>query len=327
MPEPRALGAAAAAAAHQTSDSTPSPAFTASDPFIVFAYAVLRRELDALAARRPQPSVAPSPQDIHQLRVAARRLRVGLRLFRRLLPSRAVTHLRAELKWFARALGDVRDLDVYADNFHAYAAHVPAAQRADLDGYEVHLRRERAEARSRLATLFADPRHVELFDTAAHFLAGGPSPGALRRWRSLSARDGIRANLRKSLRRVRRLGAALTPRSRATEFHELRIQTKRLRYELEFFAEAYPALTTYAKATKALQEILGQHQDAATASARLRRYGELLRRQAGARTPLPPALDALRRAQLAHARSIRHSFAADWQRFATAVEDALLAVH
>ena len=40
-----------------------------------------------------------------------------LRLFRRMLPSRDVARFRADLRWFASSLGDVRDLDVYTDNF------------------------------------------------------------------------------------------------------------------------------------------------------------------------------------------------------------------
>jgi CHAD domain-containing protein len=322
MVEPHAVNTIAAADADVPSERGAAPPCVPSEPFLLFAHRVLRRELDALASLRPTDGAPPSPDDIHQLRVAARRLRVALRLFRRMLPSQAVTRLRAELKWFARALGDVRDLDVYADNFHAYAARVPAEQHRALDEYEVHLRRERAAARGRLAALFAEPRAAAIFDAATTFLAHGPSAGALRRWRSLSTRDGIRASVRKSLRRVRKRGGALTPTSRPSAFHEVRIRAKRLRYELEFFAEVYPELTPFAKATKALQETLGEHQDAATASERLRRYGQGL----GQRTRLPPALDALRRAQLAHARDIRRSFGTVWQRFMAGVADVSRAI-
>jgi CHAD domain-containing protein len=322
MIEPRASNTVVASAPDAPAASAAARGCAPDDPFLLFAHHVLRRELDALEALRPSSSEAPAPDAIHDLRVTARRLRVALRLFRRMLPSGAVARLRSELKWFARALGDVRDLDVYAENFRAYAARVPAVQREALDGYEVHLRRERATARARLAALLAEPRTALLFDSAGAFLAAQPSPGAMRRWRSLTVRDGIRASLRQSLRRVRRPGAALTPSSRPSAFHEVRIRAKRLRYELEFFAEVYPALTPFANATKALQETLGEHQDAATASERLRRHG----RAAGGGARLPSALDALRRAQLAHARDIRRSFGPVWQRFAAAVADTLLAV-
>jgi CHAD domain-containing protein len=304
-----------------TAPPSDDPGFAPSESFVVFAHATLRRELDELAAARPRDTASPTPHEIHQLRVAARRLRVALRLFRHMLPSRTVAHLRADLRWFAGALGDVRDLDVYADNFRAYAHDVPAEQKHGLGAYELWLRRERAEARSKMAGVFAAPRYEALFATAASFLADGPSDGALRRWRSLPTRDGIRRSLAASSKRVRRLGDRVTARSTPREIHELRIRSKRLRYELEFFARVYPALGPTARAVKALQDLLGAHQDVYTATARLRRYAAVLRKQ-GAGTQLPPALAELRRSQLRHARALRKSFVAQWQPFAAIMNDA-----
>jgi CHAD domain-containing protein len=292
-----------------------------AQPFLLLAYATLERELDALVAARPRRASSPTPEEIHQLRVGARRLRVALRLFRRMLPSRAVRRLRAELRLFGRALAEVRDLDVYTANFHAYAQRIPAEGREALDAYELYLRRERAEARNRLTTVFASPRYAALFEQAAKVVSSGPTAGALRRWHTLSVRDGVRASLRKSLGRVRRLGARLAAEATARELHELRIRAKRLRYELEFFGRVYPALKPSAAAVKALQDLLGEHQDAYAATARLRRYAAVLRKQHGPATRLPPALAELRRSQLRHARAIRQSFPAAWRAFLALVDD------
>jgi CHAD domain-containing protein len=292
------------------------------DPFVLLAYATLARELDGLSAARPSRAGAPKPKEIHQLRVGARRLRVALRVFRRLLPSNAVRHLRAELRSFARALAEVRDLDVYTTNFHAYAQGVPPEGREALDAYELYLRRERAEARSRLTTVFASPRYAKLFDSAAALIGDGPSAGALRRWRSLTVRTGVRASLRQSVGRVRRLGNHLADRATAHELHQLRIRAKRLRYELEFFSCVYPELEQRAAAVKALQDLLGEHQDAYAATERLRRYAAALRKQHGAGTKLPPALAELRKSQLRHARAIRASFGVQWRAFIALVNDA-----
>jgi CHAD domain-containing protein len=239
-----------------------------------------------------------------------------------MLPSREVARLRADLRWFASSLGDVRDLDVYTDNFKQYCLNLPPEQRNELSGYELYLRRERADARQRATAAFADPRVNALFDEAARFVARGASAGALRRWRSLTVRDGLRASIRRSTTRVRRLGSHLDARSRATELHELRIKAKRLRYELEFFADVYPGLKQPAKTCKALQELLGAHQDACTATARLRRYASLLKKQSGGATTLPASLVQLRRSQFALARSVRASFADEWPKFVAVIDDA-----
>jgi CHAD domain-containing protein len=314
-------------AAPDTSRGTSAsvPSLGPESPFILFAYAVLAREARTLAAHRPAGAIPPTPDDIHQLRVSARRLRVALRLFGRLLPSRGAARLHAELRWFASSLGDVRDLDVYTETFKTYLRTLPPERRRGLSGYELYLRRERSEARQQATAAFASPRSAAFFVDLERFVAAGPSAGALRRWRSLRVRAAARRGIRRSVARVRRLGEQLHGRSRPAALHELRIKAKRLRYELEFFAEIYPQLTQTAKACKSLQDLLGTHQDAYTANARLRRYAALLRKH-GADAALPPALVELRRRQFAVARGVRQSFREQWPAFAATIDAARRAV-
>lgn len=320
MIEPRAQRQVAPAHLSRSGElrSTATPEFGPNDPFIAFAHAVLRREAAGLAASKPQTEQAPTPDEIHRLRVAARRLRVALRLFGRMLPSKNSARFIAELRWFAGSLGDIRDLDVYTDNFKAYVQGVPPEQRGGLSGYEMYLRRERTEARQRAASAVASPRAAALLADIERFVAAGPSAGALRRWGSLTVGDAMRQSVRRSVGRVRRIGNELTTRARPAELHELRIKSKRLRYELEFFAEVYPPLKQTAKECKALQDLLGTLQDVYAGTARLRRYSALLRKQGGDGS-LPPALAALRKNQLALARDVRRSFRATWPAFVAAI--------
>ena len=325
MSEPRAQRSVASPTP-STPSVAPAPGFGPNDAFIVFAYAILCRAASALQANRPKLEHSPTPDEIHQLRVAARRLRVALRLFQRMLPSRDVARLRAELRWFASSLGDVRDLDVYGESFKAYAQTVPPALRGGFSAYELYLRRERAEARQRAAAAFASPRTAALFVDLERFAATSPSAAALRRWRSLKVRDAVRRGIRSSVARVRRLGEPLAQRPMPPKaLHNLRIKAKRLRYELEFFAEVYPQLKQTAKACKTLQDLLGTHQDAYTANARLRNYAALLRRQS-ADGEVPPALVQLRKSQLALARGVRGSFKEQWPAFAATIDAARRAV-
>jgi len=323
MSEPRAHRQVAPTHPSRSVASSDSalPGFRPDDAFIVFAHAVLRREAAVLAGNKPQNASSPTPEEIHQLRVAARRLRVALRLFGRMLPSKNAVRFKAELKWFAGSLGDVRDLDVYADNFKEYVQTLRPGQRGALSGYQLYLRRERAEARQEAAVTVGSTRAAALLDDLAQFVVPGPSTAALRRWGSLSVRDAMRRDIRRSVGRVRRLGNQLTVRARPAELHDLRIKAKRLRYELEFFADVYPPLKQTAKECKALQELLGTHQDVYAATARLRRYAVLLRKQGGDGV-LPPALAQVRKDQLALARDVRRSFRAKWPAFVAAIEAA-----
>jgi len=297
---------------------TSAPGIGPADPFIAFAHAILHREAAALAANKPKTEHAPTPDEIHQLRVAARRLRVALRLFGRMLPSNHTTRFNTELRWFAGSLGDIRDLDVYTDNFKAYVQEVPPEQRGGLSGYEMYLRRERTEARQRAAAAVASPRAAALLADIERFVASGPSAGALRRWGSLTVGDAMRQSVRRSVGRVRRIGNTLKTRARPAELHGLRIKAKRLRYELEFFSEVYPPLKQTAKECKALQDLLGTLQDVYAGTARMRRYSVLLRKQ-GSDGALPPALVAMRKNQLGVARDVRRSFRATWPAFVAAI--------
>jgi len=283
-----------------------------SDPMIVFAYECLRRELKELAARRPVEGKPPSIEDVHRMRIAMRRLRVALRLFRRMLP-RDAKEFRKGLRAFARALSDTRDLDVHADVFRTYAQTVPAESLTELGGYELHLRRERSEARARMIERFSDDRYDELLGSFGALLEHAPSPGAVRRWRSFKVSDGVDKYLKKSVKRVLKLGGKVGAEAHAKDLHRLRIRAKRLRYELEFFAAAYKSLDKAALEAKALQDLLGEHQDACTASSRLQRYARSLRKHAGA--PMPAALDRLAQAERQRARKVREAFPAEWRRF------------
>jgi CHAD domain-containing protein len=287
-----------------------------SDPMIVFAYESLRREFKDLAARRPVDGKPPTTDDVHRMRIAMRRLRVALRLFRRMLPREA-KEFRKGLRAFARALSDTRDLDVHADVFRTYAQTVPAESLADLGGYELHLRRERTEARARMVERFSDDRYDELLDSFGALLEDAPSPGAARRWHSFKVSDGVDKYLKKSLKRVLKLGRKVGDEAHAKDLHRLRIRAKRLRYELEFFAFAYKSLDKAALEAKALQDLLGEHQDACTASQRIHRYARSLRKHSSA--PMPAALDRLAAAERQRARDVRQAFPAEWRRFERSV--------
>ena len=75
------------------------------------AFAVVRRQLAVLRAKEPGTRLGEDPEELHDMRVATRRLRAALSLFADVFPVRAQA-FREELGWLGRTLGAVRDLDV-----------------------------------------------------------------------------------------------------------------------------------------------------------------------------------------------------------------------
>jgi CHAD domain-containing protein len=114
------------------------------------------------------------------------------------------------------------------------------------------------------------------------------------------------------LRKILAQGRTITRKSPAERLHRLRIEIKRLRYQLEFLREPYgDALKQSTRRLARLQNTLGDHQDACVADNHLRRYRinhELGKRQ----SRLFKRLSALEQDK---ARQNHQRFFKDWRKF------------
>jgi CHAD domain-containing protein len=66
--------------------------------------------------------------EVHQTRVAARRLRSTLRIFGDVVDAAAAEELNDELAWYAELLGQVRDRDVLSRRLTELIADLPVDQ-------------------------------------------------------------------------------------------------------------------------------------------------------------------------------------------------------
>src|SRR5262249_21256965 len=89
-------------------------------------------------------------EGIHQLRVALRRLRSALVLFKPHLQPRATSRFDVELRRLAIILGEARDWDVFCVETLAAASPPSESCAAETSGWE-HLLRTAAEGRRRQA--------------------------------------------------------------------------------------------------------------------------------------------------------------------------------
>jgi CHAD domain-containing protein len=238
------------------------------------AYAVLRRQLGVLRDKEPGTRLGEDAEELHDMRVATRRLRAALALFSDVLPVRAQV-FREELGWLGRVLGAVRDLDVQQEGLAEMAAatagwsagarpddHDPLAELSAL------LERERDTARAEMLGALDSVRWERLAKGLAAMVQQGPAR------RSLATRvpavigmpDLVVARhdkVAKAAKRAKRSGVV-------SDFHRLRIGCKRLRYALEFSSEVYGGRTSrFVRQLTGLQDQLGLMQDAEVASIRL----------------------------------------------------------
>ncbi|HVL03165.1 MAG TPA: CYTH and CHAD domain-containing protein [Acidimicrobiales bacterium] len=232
--------------------------------------------------------VGDDAEDVHQARVATRRLRSDLRTYATLLDEEWARDLRAELKWVADALGAVRDTDVLLERLQEAATHLHPLDNAAMGGIVERLQSQRSEARARLSEVMDDRRYVVLLDRLVDALdpsrlgdvpavATGTPPVIMPAdtWLSPEA-DAPAAEVLPPLvhrpwKHLREAVAAVEPDGPDEELHQVRIRAKRCRYAAEVAAVAVgkPA-RRLASAVADLQEVLGEHQDAVVAEAWLR---------------------------------------------------------
>ena len=228
------------------------------------AYAVVRRQLAVLRDKEPGTRLGEDPEELHEMRVATRRLRAALDLFVDVLPIR-VRHFRGEFGWFAGVLGAVRDLDVQLE---AQAAMIEPGQQDLWAEFTALLERERDVARDELLAALDSVRWQRLMSGMASLAQQGPfrRSTATRAAALVVVPDLIgsrHAAVVKAAKRAKRSGEA-------ADFHRLRIRCKRLRYSLEFSAELYEGRTSrYTRQLAKLQNQLGLFQDAEVAANRL----------------------------------------------------------
>jgi len=229
----------------------------------------LSTSVDRLLRNDPYVRTATTPESVHQMRVATRRLRSDLRTFLPLLQHDWACGLRDRLKWLADQLGLVRDSDVLLQNLTSYASRLPANDHAAARDLLEYFSEESRTLRSQLVAALREPRYVrlldELVDAAEHPkvlpLAQTPARGLLPElmrtpWKALC--DAIDC-------------AEKDPT--LEHLHHARIKAKQCRYACE---AVDPIAGKKAKklATKVerLQKVLGDFHDATVAQDRLRQY-------------------------------------------------------
>ena len=226
----------------------------------------LRRLLAAWLAHEPGARSGADPEELHQLRVTARRLIASLGLFKQQLPP-SLEQARRTAKSMLRALGTTRDLDVQIVGLAAWSAGLSEEERTALAPLAELLARERSRAHARMVRGLdseATRRWIAtLVDVSTRALPGGN--GTDQESAALVGQR-TRRRFRRLRKAVRRLGAG----SSMDDYHRVRRRAKQLRYALESGAVmcGKPAQDML-RALRRMQDRLGAQHDAYVANKRL----------------------------------------------------------
>ena len=224
--------------------------------------------LDHFGANVAGALASDDPEYIHQLRVALRRLRSAIRIFR---PAGAA-HIVAELKWLTAALGNARDWDVLTARtlpalLEDYGDHgltkelLAAAHQSQADSRRV-ARAALASKREAFLVMAIGrwvgvPAELAVLPLGVKADGGALQPLAIQGLCQLASRE-LRRHRRHLLRAKRSL-ADLSPKAR----HRVRVDVKRLHYAGDFFSSLFrrKRAARYLKVIGQIQDVLGETND------------------------------------------------------------------
>ncbi|MEV6250599.1 CYTH and CHAD domain-containing protein [Streptomyces sp. NPDC051742] len=239
----------------------------------VLAYA--RRQIEAIVTQDPAVR-RDLPDAVHQMRVACRRLRSAFKTYRRVLDRDVTDPLGEELKWLAGELGVARDQEVLDERLRARVDDLPRT--LVLGPVKARLRRRDAargrSARHQALAALDSARYLSLLDGLDALLADPPLRKAAGRDAEKVLAKAVRKDHGRLATRIERALALDPGEERDLALHEARKAAKRARYAAD---AARPTLGKPAKRlskrVKAVQSLLGEHQDAVVARGAVRELG------------------------------------------------------
>jgi CHAD domain-containing protein len=212
-------------------------------------------------------------ENVHNMRVATRRLRSAFRLLGGYYKKKPVRPYTQQLKQIARLLGAVRDLDVMINDLNQACIAMDENTRAGFQNTLEKLDRKRQRARNRLVEYLDSDDYREFVAAFAKFLTR-PGKGALpvdtADVSPHQVRHVLPTLLHEHLSIVR---AYETNLEQADDemLHALRIEFKRLRYALAYFKDVLGTSgKEFINEIKAIQDHLGRFNDITVAMDHLR---------------------------------------------------------
>lgn len=252
-----------------------SPGVLPDDPLSEAGRKVWRYHFALMLLNEAGTRLGEDIEALHDMRVATRRMRAAFEVFGEAFNSKALKpHLKG-LRATGRALGSVRDLDVFMEKAQHYLESLPEEQRGGLQPLLDAWLAERVTARVQMSAYLNSSKYRDFVAKFFKFLStpgegarphapGQPIPSLVRELAPVLIYTRLAA--------VRSFDPLLA-NATVEQFHALRIEFKKLRYTVEYFSEV---LGKEAKSVineiKALQDHLGDLNDAQVATQILRDF-------------------------------------------------------
>ena len=224
---------------------------------------ILRQLLGIIRANQEGVREDIDIEFLHDFRVAIRRTRSAISQIRNVFPAEITTRFKGDFAYLGKLSNELRDLDVYLLSEDKYRAMLPSSMREDISPLFDYLRAQRAQALQDVVNNLNSEKSTRILLDWETFLNEPVSEDNPEANAGVPIIDLARKRIYKRYRRVIKDGDYLLDHPQDKLFHALRIECKKLRYLIEFFASLFPdkKVALLIKQLKRLQDNLGDFND------------------------------------------------------------------
>ncbi|MGB3221516.1 MAG: CHAD domain-containing protein [Desulforhopalus sp.] len=199
---------------------------------------------------------------LHDYRVSLRKVRSVLSLFKGVYAPEDTDRLKQDFASLMQKTNSLRDLDVYLLNKKKYFELVPEDTHEGLEILFNYFAEERKKEQKRVSQIIKSKTYLKEIGRLQKLFAEGASLVAGPKGEEKSLAFACKSIL-KRYDKVCKIARSIDDETEDETVHQLRINCKKLRYLIEFFAPIFPEdeIKSLIKSLKVLQDNLGNFND------------------------------------------------------------------
>jgi len=231
--------------------------------YCMFGAKTVNRLLEALEAQIDGVIRSENIECVHRMRVASRRIRAALPLFRTCFPKRKFRKWLRAVKKVTRLLGEARDLDVQIAFVQQYMKKMESSnERADMDLLLKNRKDRRIEVQATVVNGLEELKNSNVLTEITEFCAQIVKKLAAVPFEASSVIEKAFWHTSSRLDDFLAMEECVHQENEILKHHEMRIRAKWLRYTMEAFSPLFKnKLADEITNIKAFQDVLGEMHD------------------------------------------------------------------
>jgi len=232
---------------------------------------------------------------LHDLRVSGRRTRSGLSQIKDVLPPEKLDRFKQDFRELGQSSNKLRDLDVYLHTKEKYLAMLPEDLRPGLNPFFIDLEKQREKELKGFIGMLHSDFYRQLVTDWEVFLVSDEDCNIMPKNAEKPVMTLAREFIWKRYTKIIKDGEKIDNDSPDEKLHKMRIQCKKLRYLMEFFASLFPSdeIALLTKQLKRFQDNLGEFNDLSMQQGTLKEYLDTIDSESDQDTLIAAAIGGL----------------------------------